>query len=50
MQLLISPALSVRQRLARAAIVSVKVREASIVHDGGSAIAAKRESLYGLRI
>jgi hypothetical protein len=48
MQLLISLTLSVGQRLTRAVFISVKVNEASVVHDGGSAIAAKKESQYGL--
>jgi hypothetical protein len=48
--MLISPTLSVGRHSTRAALVSVKVREACVGHDGGSATAAKRESLYGLRI
>jgi hypothetical protein len=50
MQLLFSQTLSVGQLLTSAVLISVKVSEASVVHDGGSAIAAKKESQYGLCI
>lgn len=50
MQLLFSKTLSVGQRLTRAVLISVKVSEASVVHDGGSGIAVKKESQYGLYI
>jgi hypothetical protein len=49
-QLLTSLSLHVGHSLARAILTSVKVREVSAVPDGGSNIAAKNESQYGLRI